>query len=86
MINYDRNKDGFINEFDLDGPLSDLIKITKACEKAGIGVGNMINVLRRPDRKEALKEINEYAFRKKEIETQRKLEEMKEQEKIRNSC
>lgn len=86
MINYDRNKDGFINEFDLDGPLSDLIQVTKACEKAGIGVGNMINVLRRPDRKEALKEINEYAFRKKEIETQRKLEEMKEQEKIRNSC
>lgn len=86
MINYDRNKDGFINEFDLDGPLSDLIKITKACEKAGIDVKDMINVLKRPDKKEALKEINEYAFRKKEIETQKKLEEMKEQEKIRNSC
>ena len=74
------------SEFDFHGPLSDLIQVTKACEKAGIGVGNMINVLRRPDRKEALKEINEYVFRKKEIETQRKLEEMKEKEKIRNSC
>ena len=65
---------------DYNGPLSDLIKVTKACEKAGIDVKNMINVLRRPDRKEVLKEINEYAFRKKEVETQRKLEAIKNQE------
>jgi len=73
------------SEFDFHGPLSDLIQVTKVCEKAGIDVKNMINVLRRPDKKVVLKEINEYAFRKKEMETQRKLEEMKEQEKIRNS-
>lgn len=69
------------SEFDFNGRLSDLIQVTKAHEKAGLSVGNMINVLRRPDKKEVLKEINEYCFRKKEIETLKKLEEMKAQEK-----
>ena len=77
MINK-KNRDGFIDEFDLDGPISDLIKITKACEKSGIDVSNLINVLRRPDKKEVLKEINEFSFRK--TETQKKLEELKAQE------
>lgn len=63
---------------DYNGPLSDLIKVTKACEKAGIDVKNMINVLKRPDKKEVLKEINAYEFKK--TETQRKLEEQIAQE------
>ena len=67
---------GFKTNDDYNGALSDLIKVTKACEKAGLGVGNMINVLKRPDKKAVLKEINEYSFRKKEKETQKKLEEM----------
>ena len=72
--------------YDFNGPISDLIQVTKACEKAGLGVQNMINVLKRPDKKAVLKEINEYAFKKKEIETQRKLKAMKEQnEKETNS-
>ena len=64
--------------YDFDGPLSDLIQVTKACEKAGLGVGNMINVLRRPDKKAVLKEINEYSYRK--TEAQKELEEKLAQE------
>ena len=74
-----------MSEFDFHGKISDLIQLTKACEKADLGVANMINVLKRSDKKEALKEINEYHFRKKERETMKKLEEMKLQEKIRYS-
>ena len=53
---------------DFSGPVSDLIKIVKACEKAGIDVKNVINVLKRPDKKEALKQINEYSLKKTEKE------------------
>lgn len=67
------------SEFDFHGPLSDLIQVTKACEKAGLDVRNMINVLRRPDKKEVLKEINEYSYRKtasqKELEARLAQEE-----------
>ena len=63
---------GFKTNDDYNGALSDLIKVTKACEKAGLGVGNMINVLKRPDKKAVLKEINEYTYRKSE--SQRELE------------
>lgn len=63
---------------DYNGPLSDLIKVTKACEKAGLDVRNMINVLRRPDKKAVLKEINEYSYRK--TEAQKMLEEKIAQE------
>ena len=59
---------------DFSGPVSDLIKIVKACEKAGIDVKNVINVLKRPDKKEVLKQINEYSFRITETQ-KRKLEE-----------
>lgn len=58
--------------YDFNGPLSELIQVTKACEKAGLDVKNMINVLRRPDKKAVLKEINEYTYRKSE--SQRELE------------
>ena len=51
---------------DFNGEVSDIIKITRASEKAGLDVKNMINILRRTDRKEVLKEINEYIYRKTE--------------------
>ena len=63
---------GFKTNDDYNGALSDLIKVTKACEKAGLDVKNMINVLRRQDKKAVLKEINEYTYRKSE--SQRELE------------
>lgn len=64
--------------YDFNGPLSDLIQVTKACEKAGLDVRNMINVLRRQDMKAALKEINEYSYRK--TASQKELEEKLAQE------
>lgn len=63
---------------DFNGPVSDLIKVVKACEKAGIDAKNVMNLLRRPDKKEVLKEINEYTWKK--TETQRKMDEVKAQE------
>lgn len=59
---------------DRKGPISDLIKIVRACEKSGIEVKDVINVLKRPDRKEVLKEINEYSYKK--TEEARKMEEL----------
>ena len=59
---------------DFSGPVSDLIKVIKACEKAGIDVKNVINILKRPDKKEVLKQINEYSFRITETK-KRKIEE-----------
>lgn len=53
---------------DYNGPISDLIKVTKACEKAGLNVKNMINVLRRPDKKAVLEEINKYRYGKTEVQ------------------
>lgn len=69
---------GLKTDNDFNGPVSDLIKIVKACEKAGIDVKNVMNVLRRPDKKEALKQINEFTWKK--TEEQRKMEELKAQE------
>ena len=63
---------------DFSGPVADLIKVVKACEKAGLDVRNVMNVLRRPDKKEVLKEINEYSLEK--TETTRKMEELKAQQ------
>ena len=65
-------------ENDFNGQISDLIKVVKACEKAGIQVKDVINILKRPDMKEALREINEYTLKK--TETQRKIEQLKAQE------
>ena len=65
---------GLKTENDFTGPVSDLIKIVKACEKAGIDVKDVMNVLKRPDKKAVLKEINEYSYRK--TEEARKMEEM----------
>ena len=67
---------------DFSGPVSDLIKVIKACEKAGIDVKNVINVLKRPDKKEVLKQINEYSFRKTAKE---KMQEELEAQKQRAS-
>ena len=64
--------------YDFKGPLSELIQVTKACEKAGLDVINMINVLRRQDMKASLKEINEYSYRK--TASQKELEEKLAQE------
>jgi len=69
---------GLKTENDFNGPISDFIKVVKACEKAGIEVKDLINVLRRPDMKEVLKEINEFTLKK--TDTQRKIEELKAQE------
>ena len=67
---------------DFSGPVSDLIKVIKACEKAGIDVKNVINVLKRTDKKEVLKQINEYSFRKTAKE---KMQEELEAQKQRAS-
>ena len=64
--------------YDFNGPLSDLIQVTKACEKAGLDVINLINVLRRQDMKESLKEINEYSYKK--TASQKEFEEKLAQE------
>ncbi len=64
---------------DFSGPISDLIKIVKACEKAGIDVKNVINVLKRPDKKEVLKQINEYSFKKTEKQRIKEEEEAQKQ-------
>ena len=69
---------GLKTDNDFNGPVSDLIKVVKACEKAGIDVKSVMNVLRRPDRKEVLKQINEFTWKKSE--EQRKMEELKAQE------
>ena len=65
------------SENDFDGPISDIIKVVRACEKAGIQVKDVINVLRRPDKKEVLREINEFSFQKSqaEMELKKKLEQ-----------
>ena len=72
------NINGLPDDNDRKGPVSDLIKIIRACEKSGIEVKDVINVLKRPDKKEVLKEINEFSFKK--TEATRKLEEIKAQE------
>ena len=68
---------GLRTENDFTGPVSDLIKVVKACEKAGIEVKDVMNVLKRPDKKEVLKEINEFTLKK--TEAQRILEETEAQ-------
>lgn len=68
---------GLKTENDFTGPVSDLIKVVKACEKAGIDVKDLMNVLKRPDKKEVLKEINEFTLKK--TEEQKRLEEVEAQ-------
>lgn len=62
---------------DFNGPLADLIKITNAYSKNGKDVKDIINVLRRPDRKEVLEEINQFNGR---TQTQKEIEEAKKRE------
>lgn len=73
MSDYDLKTDN-----DFNGPISDLIKVVKACEKAGIDVKNVMNVLKRPNKKDVLKEINEYTWQR--TETQREIDKAKAQE------
>ena len=56
MSDYDY---GLKTNDDFNGSVADLIKIVKACEKANCNIKNVLNVLRRPDKKEVLKELNE---------------------------
>ena len=72
MIDYELK-----SENDFTGPVSEIIKIVKACEKAGLDVKDVINVLDRQDKKEVLREINEYTLKK--TATQKKLEELEAQ-------
>ena len=51
---------------DFSGDISNIIKITRTCEKAGLDSRNMINILRRTDKEKVLKEINEFMYRKTE--------------------
>ena len=46
-----------------NGPIATLSKIINDCNKNGIKFSNVINVLRRPDKKEVLKEIMELGNR-----------------------
>ena len=73
---------GLKTENDFTGSVSDLIKIVKACEKAGIDVKDLMNVLKRPDKKEVLKEINEFTLKKTEV--QKRLEEAEAQKQRAN--
>ena len=59
---------------DFDGPVADLIKITNAYYKNGKDIKDIINVLRRSDKKAVLKEIMEFEGKS---EIQKKLEEEK---------
>ena len=63
---------------DYNGQLSDIIKVTRACEESGLDVRNMINALRRPDKKALLQEIKADLYRK--TETQKAIEEKLAQE------
>lgn len=59
---------------DFNGPIADLTKIVNAYSKQGKDVKDVINVLRRPDKKAVLEEINTL---KGKTETQKMLEEEK---------
>ncbi len=59
---------------DFNGQVADLIKITNAYSRNGKDIKDMINVLRRPDKKTVLEEINNFKGR---TQTQQKLEEEK---------
>lgn len=63
---------------DFTGPIADLIKITNAYTKNGKEVKDMINVLRRPNKKQVLEEINNFQGRteiEKEIDEDAKRKE-----------
>lgn len=53
------------NNNDYKGPLADLIKITNAYSRNGKELKDVINVLRRPDKKAVLEEINNYQGKSK---------------------
>lgn len=59
------------------GTIATLAKIANACEKNGKNVKDMINILRRPDKKVVLEELNNFQGK---TETQRMLEEQKRME------
>ena len=63
---------GLKNNNDFNGPVADLIKITNAYSRNGKEVKDVINVLRRPDKKQVLEEINNYQGKS---ETQKAMEE-----------
>lgn len=48
---------------DFTGPIADLTKITNAYNKNGKDIKDMINVLRRPDKKRILEELNNFQGR-----------------------
>ena len=62
---------------DFTGPIADLTKITNAYNKNGKDIKDMINVLRRPDKKRILEELNNFQGR---TETQKQLDEEKERQ------
>lgn len=66
---------------DFTGSVADLIKITNAYNKNGKEIKDMINVLRRPDKKVVLEEINNFQGKS---EIQRKLDEEKERKERAN--
>ena len=68
---------GLKSNNDFNGPVADLIKITNAYSKNGKDVKDIINVLRRPDRKEVLDEINQFHGKTQE---QKKREEAEKRE------
>lgn len=68
---------GLKSNNDFNGPVADLIKITNAYSKNGKEVKDMINVLRRPDRKEVLEEINQFHGK---TQDQKEIEEAKQRE------
>ncbi len=51
---------GLKDNNDFNGPVADLIKITNAYSRNGKDVKDVINVLRRPDKEEVLKEIRQF--------------------------
>lgn len=63
---------GLKNNNDFNGPVADLIKITNEYSRNGKEVKDIINVLRRPDKKAVLEEIKNFHGKS---ETQRAIEE-----------
>lgn len=65
---------GFKTNNDYTGNIANLIKIVSACEKNGKDIKDMINILRRPDKKAVLEELNSFQGK---TENQKILEEDK---------
>ena len=69
---------GLKTENDFNGKLSTLIKLVKACEKDGIDIKSVINIIGEKDTKDALKRINDYSY--KYTEALRKLKLLQAQQ------